>query len=148
MAATPIAGKCHCGNIAFVLQWPAPPAEIAARACDCDFCVKHGGVWTSRPDAALEATIRDPSAVSRYRFGTGTAEFLVCARCGVAPLVTCEIDGHLRAVVNVNTFEGIDPASIPRSSATFEGEEVGLRMARRQRNWIGSVRIGAPPEPR
>ena len=82
-----------------------------------------------------------PAAVSRYRFGTATADFLVCTRCGVPPLVTCEIEGRLHAVVNVNTFEGIDPASIKRAPATFGGEEVGSRLARRQRNWIGTVRI-------
>jgi hypothetical protein len=137
-----IGGQCHCGNIRFALEWPA--AEIAARACGCSFCVKHGGLWTSRPDAALVATIADPAAVSRYRFGTSTADFVVCARCGVAPFVTCEIGGRLHAVVNVNTFEGIDPRTIARGPASFDGEDVGSRLERRQRNWIASVRIDTP----
>jgi len=42
-----IRGGCHCGNIAFELGWEPDPDEIPARACDCSFCVKHGGVWTS-----------------------------------------------------------------------------------------------------
>ena len=138
---TDVPGKCHCGNIAYVLRWPGAPSQIAARACGCGFCVKHGGVWTSRPDAQIEVRIQEPAHVSRYRFGTGTADFLVCSRCGVAPLVTCEIDGQLLAVVNVNTFEGVDPASVARSPASFEGEDVESRLARRRQRWIGTVRI-------
>lgn len=134
-----VKGGCHCGNISYVLTWPKPLAEIQARACDCAFCVKHGGVWTSHPQAAIAATVRDPRAMSKYRFGTGTADFVVCTRCGVPPLVTCEIEGRLRAVVNVNTFEGLDPANIPRAPATFEGEDVENRLARRARGWIGTV---------
>jgi hypothetical protein len=37
-------GGCHCGNIRFTLDWPAQPARIPARECDCTFCRKHGGV--------------------------------------------------------------------------------------------------------
>jgi hypothetical protein len=136
-----IQGKCHCGNIDFTLQWPVPIAELVARACNCSFCLKHGGVWTSRPDAQLQAVIADPLLASRYRFGTATADFWVCTRCGVLPLVTCEIEGKLHAVVNVNTFEGIDPSSISRKAANFDGEEVGLRLERRRRGWIGTVSI-------
>src|SRR5438128_7613863 len=105
-----IKGKCHCGNIAFELEWDDDPAEIPARACGCSFCVKHGGVWTSNPRGALKVTVGEPSLMSKYGFGTRTAEFHTCARCGVVPVVTSLIDGRLYAVVNVNTFEGVDPA--------------------------------------
>jgi hypothetical protein len=37
--------------------------------------VKHGGVWTSCPAGSLRATVRQVSLVSRYAFGTKTAEF-------------------------------------------------------------------------
>src|SRR5664279_5175085 len=86
-----LTGKCHCGNIAFALAWAGSATEIPARACGCSFCVKHGGVWTSNPKSSLTVTIRDPSLVSRYAFGTQTATFHVCARCGAVPLVTSEI---------------------------------------------------------
>jgi hypothetical protein len=134
-----IQGKCHCGNISFSLTWEPDPAEIPARACTCSFCTKHGGVWTSHPDAALRVMINDASRVSRYTFGTGTAEFLVCARCGVVPVVTSRIDGRLYAVVNVNAFDGVEPTLLRRSAASFEGEAAASRLARRQRNWIAKV---------
>lgn len=134
-----IQGRCHCGNIAFALRWEPDPAEIPARACTCSFCIKHGGVWTSHPAGALKVIVKDPSLVSRYAFGTRTAEFHICARCGVVPVVTSRIDGRLYAVVSVNAFEGVDPSRLRHASASLDGEGKEARLARRQKNWIGDV---------
>jgi len=136
-----LTGQCHCGNIALTLDWPEGSAGIPARACGCSFCVKHGGVWTSNANARLTVTIRDPARVTRYAFGTKTATFHVCARCGAVPFVTSEIDGHDYAVVNVNVLENVDPAWLRRAPADFEGESVESRLARRKRNWIADVRM-------
>jgi hypothetical protein len=136
-----IKGRCHCGNISFSLDWPGQPSEIPARACGCSFCVKHGGVWTSKPGATLELHVADPAAASKYAFGTETATFHVCSRCGAVPVVTSEVADRLYAVVNVNTFEGVDPALLRRASADFDGEDVDSRLSRRARNWIDTVRI-------
>lgn len=135
-----IRGRCHCGNISFELDWQPQPAQIPARACSCSFCVKHGGVWTSCPAGSLKVSVIEPALVSKYAFGTKTADFHVCSRCGVAPVVTSRIDGHLYAVVNVNSFEGVDPALLQqRASASFDNESEEGRLARRQRNWIANV---------
>lgn len=136
-----IHGKCHCGNISFSLTWEPDPVEIPARACGCSFCTKHGGVWTSNPAGALQVTVKDPSLVSRYEFGTRTAEFHICSRCGIVPFVTSRIDGRLYAVVSVNAFEGVEPATLRRAPANFEGEGTDDRLARRKRNWIADVRF-------
>jgi hypothetical protein len=136
-----INGKCHCGNIAFELEWEGDTAEIPARACGCSFCVKHGGVWTSNPNSRLSVTIRDISLVSKYAFGSRTATFHVCSRCGAVPLVTSEIANQLYAVVNVNVFENVDPSRLNRAAASFEGEDSESRLARRRRSWIADVRI-------
>jgi hypothetical protein len=134
-------GKCHCGNIAFELEWAGDPAEIPARACGCSFCAKHGGVWTSNPKSTLVVTIRDASLVSKYTFGSRTAAFHVCSCCGTVPLVTSEIAGDLYAVVNVNALENVDPSLLRHAAANFEGEDVASRLARRTRNWIADVRM-------
>lgn len=134
-----IAGRCHCGNIAYTLDWQPEPTTIPARACTCTFCSKHGGVWTSCPTGSLRISVSAPAQVSRYAFGTETADFHICARCGVVPLVTSQIDGHTYAVVNVNTFEHVDPSLLQRSSSTLDDESTADRLARRQRNWIADV---------
>src|SRR5437762_2042088 len=127
-----ISGSCHCGNITFSLDWRPEPAEIPARACSCSFCLKHGGLWTSCPTGSLRITIRQPGLVSRYSFGTRTAEFHVCSSCGVVPVVTSRIDGRLYAVVSVNAFQDVDPALLKRAAAKYDGESESARLARRR----------------
>lgn len=139
-----IRGSCHCANIAFTLRVEPDPTEIPARACTCSFCAKHGGLWTSYPGGTLEVSIEDAAQVSNYMFGTRTAEFHICTRCGVVPVVTSLIEGRIYAVVNVNTFEGIDPTLIRRTPASFDGEGEGPRLARRKRNWIAHVSFRSP----
>lgn len=136
-----IHGRCHCGNVAFALQWRPEPPSIPARACTCAFCRKHGGVWTACAEGTLRVSIADRGAVSGYAFETKTAEFLVCGRCGVVPLATSTIDGRLYAVVNVNAFEGVDPKLLATVPVSLDGEDVDGRLARRKRNWIGDVQF-------
>lgn len=138
-----IDGACHCGNLRYTLDWTPEPSAIPARACTCSFCVKHGGVWTACPDGRLEVVVRDPQRVSRYAFATRTADFHVCAICGVVPVATSEIDGRLYAVVNVNTFHALDPALLRRSASDLDGESQAARLSRRARNWIGRVTVRA-----
>ena len=72
-----ISGRCHCGNISFFLDWRPEPSEIPARACTCSFCAKRGGVWTSCPTGSLTVSVKDRVRLSKYAFGTKTAEFHV-----------------------------------------------------------------------
>jgi hypothetical protein len=136
-----IDGQCHCGNISFEFAIPGKAKDLPVRICSCSFCVKHGGAWTSHREGKLAATIRDASRVSQYRFGTETADFHVCSTCGAAPFVTSEIESRLYAVVNVNTFEGIDPASLTKAPVSFDGESSESRLARRKQRWIPDVSI-------
>jgi hypothetical protein len=138
-----IHGSCHCGNIGFELEWEPDPQEIIARECDCSFCTRHGGLWTSYPAGILRVTVQDPARHSAYSFGTGTALFHVCSRCGAVPVVSSRLDGRDYAVVSVTAFTNVDPALIRRSSASFEGESREERLARRKRNWIGAVEFTA-----
>ena len=136
-----IHGSCHCGNISFRLAWDPDPAEIPARTCDCTFCMKHGGTWTSNPGGKLEVDVREPTLVSRYAFGTRTATFHICTRCGAVPVVTSDIDGRTYAVVSVKAFDNVDPAMVRAEPASFGEEEVDARLARRKRKWIANVRF-------
>ncbi len=130
-----IHGSCHCGNIRFTLDWPAAGGPIGVRACGCSFCQKHRGVWTSHPDGPVRLACDDLAKVHRYRFGTGTAEFYICANCGVAPIAASDIGGSSYAVVNVNCFDDVDRADLAETATDFEGEGTDDRLARRQRNW-------------
>jgi hypothetical protein len=87
--------------------------------------------------------VRQPQLVSRYSFGTRTADFHVCSSCGVVPVVTSRIDGRLYAVVSVNACQDVDPALVRRAAATYDGESESTRLARRKLNWIADVEIHA-----
>jgi hypothetical protein len=86
-------------------------------------------------------SVKDRARLSKYPFGTKTAEFHVCTACGVVPVVTSRIDGHLYAVVSVNAFENVEPALLRRLPSTFEGENEQARLSRRKRNWIADVQF-------
>ena len=87
--------------------------------------------------------MRQPQLVSKYSFGTRTADFHVCSSCGVVPVVTSRIEGRLYAVVSVNAFQDVDPALVRRAAATYDGESESTRLARRKLNWIADVEIHA-----
>jgi hypothetical protein len=88
--------------------------------------------------------MRDEALASTYVFGTETASFHVCARCGVVPYASCEIGGVVFAVVNVNALRDIDDERLRRSSSDVDGEDVQARLVRRERNWIAHVEVDGP----
>ncbi|MFT5501374.1 MAG: hypothetical protein ACI88G_001511 [Woeseiaceae bacterium] len=140
---TRIEGSCHCGNISFTLLWPESAANIIIRKCGCTFCQKRDGSWTSHTSAELVAEIDDLSLVSKYRFGTKTADFYVCSVCGLVPFVVSEIEDKQFAVVNVSSFDNVDSSSLSSAATNFDGEDSNSRLERRQRNWIPNVLISA-----
>jgi hypothetical protein len=136
-----LGGSCHCGAIRYVLHWPGSATSIEARACGCSFCRKHAGTWCSHPEARLEIHAASRDSTVRYRFGTGSADFCLCSRCGVAPFVLSEIGARTYAVVNVNTLANLSAISIRQTKTDFAGEDTDSRLERRQRNWIPDVSI-------
>ena len=138
-----IDGSCHCGNISFTFDWPEEGRPIPVRVCSCGFCQRHGGTYTSHPAGALTARIAEPDQFNPYAFGTKTAAFHVCRRCGVVPFVTSEIDGRLYAVVNANCFEGLSREDFVPAATDFEAEDLAGRLGRRKRTWIPKVTLQA-----
>lgn len=138
-----IHGSCHCQNITFTLEWVPAPSTIPARTCTCTFCRKHGGVWTSCPTGTLDVVFADASLVSTHAFETRTADFHICSKCGVVPVVSSRIDGRLYAVVSGNASEGIGRSVLQQAAATFDGEGEDARLSRRQRSRIPNVRFAS-----
>jgi hypothetical protein len=127
--------SCHCGNIRVTFDWPGSGPTIPVRACGCALCTKHKAVWTSHPNGRFHLHIADNSQVTRYRFGSKTADFHICLTCGVVPIATCVLEGTRYAVVNVNTFDDVDRSQLVETATDFEGETTENRLARRGRNW-------------
>jgi len=101
-----LAGGCHCGNIRAELQLPRESHAFAPRACDCDFCRKHGAAYVSDPQAALTLRVLDEQLAGTYRQGSGQAEMLFCRQCGVLVGALLRAAGQLYGVVNTRVFDG------------------------------------------
>ena len=98
-------GGCHCGAIRMTYSSAVPAAEHALRACQCSFCRRHGSIAVSDPDGAVEIRIGDEAKASRYRFGLGTADYIVCRECGVYVAAVMTEGGKSWSVAIVNALD-------------------------------------------
>lgn len=128
-------GGCHCGAIRIVYESKIPAEEAMLRACQCDFCRRHGALAVSDPDGRAIIDIKDESTVRRYRFGLRTADYLVCGRCGVYVAAVMEAEGGAHAVVMVRALDDAKRFSKPARPVDFDDEAPDERMARRRRTW-------------
>jgi hypothetical protein len=128
-------GGCHCGNLALCLRLSQAPEDTPLRACGCSFCRAHNTRTASDAHGSVEIWAEDWSLVEPYRFGSGTAEFLICRRCGVYVGAVCVTTVGARAVINTNCLE--DRATFIRQPAPVDhdGEATQDRLARRAANW-------------
>ncbi len=127
-------GSCHCGNVRVRFDTDIAPEQIGVRACQCSFCRRHGARAATDPNGHVAIEVDDPSALSRYAFGLRTADFLVCARCGVFVAAVCFTDDKAYATVNLNALD--DRARFgPGTPVDLEGEDVSGRIARRKAKW-------------
>ena len=128
-------GRCHCGAVGFEYRTEKSVGEWPVRGCQCSFCRKHGAAYTSDPAGSIRFAHEDPTALSRYRFGHGTADFIFCGRCGGYLGAVTEEGGQPLMVLNLRAFdpqpEGL-PAAQPMS---YEGETSGDRNTRRAARW-------------
>jgi hypothetical protein len=133
------AGGCHCGNIQVALKLSTPPEQTPVRTCTCSFCRRHEPRMISDPAGMLEISATDWSLVTLYRFGTRTADFVICCRCGVFIAAISDLETFPRAVANVNCFD--DRARFTSSAMMheFQGETLEARTSRRATNWMPAV---------
>ena len=75
-----VSGGCHCGAVRFEADLPEPP--VPALDCNCSICAMTGFLHVMVAHEQFELlTGRD--ALASYRFGSGVADHLFCAICGV-----------------------------------------------------------------
>ena len=128
-------GQCHCGAIGYEYRTGLAPAGWPVRACQCSFCRKHAGVYTSDPAGSLSFVHREPELLVRYRFGHKTADFLFCGRCGGYLGALTEEDGQPLFVLNLRALDP-QPDGLPAAQPmSYEGETSGERNTRRRARW-------------
>ena len=133
------AGGCHCGNISVRLRLSRPPVDMPLRSCSCSFCRAHGTRTLSDRDGLVEIAAADPALLRRYRFGSRTADYLICSRCGVYVGAVCETSGGQRAVLNVNCLDDRTAFTQVPAAPDYDGEATAARLERRAANWMPAV---------
>jgi hypothetical protein len=131
-------GSCHCGNLRVELETKRAPADFPVRACQCTFCRRHGALSISDPQGRLTFRVADEQALVRYRFGLKTADFLICARCGVYTGAMFVEGDRAWAVVNLNVLDDRAAFGAPEPFS-YEGEVAEDRQTRRRARWTPAV---------
>ena len=132
-------GGCHCGNLRIALRLTESAHDIRTRACGCSFCRGHATCTVSDPLGAVEVWASDWSLVESYRFGSRTADFLICRRCGIYIGATCETPSGARAVINTRCLETRAAFTRPPAPTDHDGETTADRIARRAANWTPTI---------
>jgi hypothetical protein len=127
-------GGCHCGNLRVRIRLTKPSADMPVRSCACSFCRAHATRTVSDP-AGLAELWADWSLVQKYQFGSRTADYLLCRRCGVYIGAVCETPAGWRAVINTLCLEDRAAFIQQATHPDYDQETVTMRLARRARNW-------------
>ena len=123
-------GACHCGAVRARFETAVATEALDVRADQCGFCRRHGAKTVSDPAGRLALSFRE-AAVERYRFGTRSADFIVCRACGA--YIAAIIDGY--GVLNV---VGADIGAFAGRTARpvdYDDESAAERLARRRQRW-------------
>ncbi len=97
---------CHCGAVE--LRVTLADGLASAGRCDCSFCRRRGAVTVTVKKADLEV-VKGAENLTRYTFGTHTAQHHFCKTCGI-------YTHHQRRSnpdeygVNMGGIEGVNPA--------------------------------------
>ncbi len=128
-------GSCHCGAVKIELTSTKQPAEMRIGRCACSFCRRHGARTMGDPGGSV-AFHAAPGAVSRYRFGLGITDYLLCARCGTYVGAIMEDEGRSIGIVNVNMLDIRDTFDPAPPLHVYDGENIEKRRARRRKFWM------------
>ena len=126
-------GGCLCGDLRYALDTALALTALPLRACQCAFCRRHGALSTSDPAGTVRFELR--AEPRRYRFGLKTADFLVCARCGVYVGAEIAEGGRRWAIINANTLDEVAGLTQAVTPMDYEGEDVDRRAVRRRARW-------------
>jgi hypothetical protein len=129
-------GGCHCGNIRLSFSTPLDPAAMEIRACQCSFCTRHGSRAAADPDGRLVVSVEDRGRLRVYRFGLRTADYLLCADCGVYVAAIAGQGDDATAVVIVNALDHRALFSREPVAVWFDTETREQRLARRRSAWM------------
>ena len=97
------------------------------------------GRWAIRRDRSNSAA--SPAALSRYRFGLGITDYLLCAHCGAYVGAVMPDEGGAIGIVNVNSLDIRDTFDPAPALHHYDGEDEARRRSRRRKFWMKATVI-------
>ena len=127
-------GGCHCGNLRLEFASGKPPGSFEIRACQCEFCRRHDTLAVADADGQLRIDVAARAELSRYTFALSTAEFLLCANCGVYVAAVTNVKPP-RALVLVRALERRAEFTQAPLDIDYDNESRTQRVERRRVSW-------------
>ena len=133
-------GSCRCGSLRIHFHCDSALEALRARSCQCEFCLPRGASYVSDTTGRLEVRVRDRRLLYAHVFGTGTADFMHCARCNHLVFVRSRIDGRNYALVVVQALNaGAELAGT--GPVDYHCESLPQRLSRRAASWIPDLEV-------
>jgi hypothetical protein len=79
-------------------------------------------------------------SLTRYRFASKAADYLICGTCGVYVGAVATIGGRSYATLNLNAFDDPHP-EVAASPVSYAGETAEAKEARRLERWTPAVLV-------
>jgi hypothetical protein len=131
-------GGCQCGNLQVV--WKTVDYSVAPRACQCEYCRRHGAAYVSKAGTAFSAHIARPAQYRVVHHGSGMAQFHECSHCGELVFVTAQLNGDCYGALNAaclgNPLGFAEPVCVQLAAQTPE-----QKTQRWLETWCRPVRI-------
>ena len=140
-------GSCHCGGIGYRYRTDVAPEQWSIRACQCRFCRAHDALSASDPAGFVEFTVVDPKVLNRYRFGLRTADFPLCRECGVYIGALIVTENGQFGIINTRALLQSPEALAPTEPMSYDCEDVGGRVSRRETRWTPAEIDRQPSNP-
>ena len=128
-------GSCHCGAIGFRYTTAIGPDNWSMRACQCRFCRMHDALSTSDSSGDLQFFATEPAALQRYQFALKTADFLVCARCGIYIGAVIDAAAARFGIINTHALNDTPVGIAAVGAISYDNEDVNGRISRREERW-------------
>ena len=128
-------GSCHCGAIGFTYRTAIRPGRWSIRACQCSFCRAHDAMSTSDPDGELAFTAKRADMLQKYRFGLGTADFLLCRNCGIYIGAAINSPNGCFGIINTHALIEAPPQIADPLTISYDSENTEGRVSRRGERW-------------
>ena len=102
-----IRGSCHCGKVAYRLDFD----PVEAMECNCSICRRKGYLLAFAPGDAF--TLETPrEALTDYMFNKHAIRHHFCSSCGCAPCAEGAGPSGPRVAVNLRCAEDFDLLAI------------------------------------